>query len=269
MLLKNKLLLLSGYFICSVISISLYGSDKKTASEDTKTKEESAAQNPMGASIRDALEKGNINEVVIYFEKNPQKINNRDKEGKTALEIAAGAIHLGKDQFNLVKAILNCNPAFGVALLEAVESNNKMIVDFLLKQGAGKDINKIIDDQERNALMLAKSPTITAMLLATGIDLNARDSEGNTAKMIAEKNSKQEGKTQEEKTAFEIIKWMLTLQPIMESLEKSRADPEIKDFESLKKKTIEELNIPPYIMNYLLANVEAKEKAEEAEEAEQ
>jgi len=262
MLFKNKLLL-CGYILCSVISISLYGSDKKTSIEikttsenskkDVKSQTESLkTASLLGPSITFAIRAGNIKEVTGYFKQNPDKLNSRDKEGKTALEIAAGAIELQKDQLPLVEAILQFKPDFGQALLEAVESDNPKMVKLLLDFGA--PINTI-DEEGRNALMLAKSYQVAKLFLEKKFDLTTQDAEGQTAYQIAFMTSKDMEKSAQEQKEYasisELIKEKASSQniPFKKLLGVIKAPIDIVD--AIKNKSIISLDqVKKYLDTY-------------------
>src|ERR1700722_12716542 len=150
--------------------------------------------------------------VMEYFKANPLLIDHTDPEtGQTALEIAAG-----DNQVEIANELLKLNASLKKSILYAAHENHLEMVQLLLGKLAhfsDNTQNKIlneVDEEEKNALMLTKSPSIAQQLIDAEINLEHEDSDGKSAYDIMEEESKNKIKTSNDRNAYAKIAALIT-----------------------------------------------------------
>ena len=150
--------------------------------------------------------------VMEYFKANPLLIDHTDPEtGQTALEIAAG-----DNQVEIANELLKLNASLKKSILYAAHENHLEMVTLLLGKLAhfsDNTQNKIlneVDEEEKNALMLTKSPSIAQQLIDAEINLEHEDSDGKSAYDIMEEESKNKLKTSNDRNAYAKIAALIT-----------------------------------------------------------
>lgn len=125
---------------------------------------------------------GSVNEIKILFEKNPNCINEVDKNGFSPLILASyrGNFEVAKYLITIVKDV-NYQSSEGTALMAAVMRSNTELIQLLIAKKANLDATS---KTGVTALMLAtqfKNIEIITLLLKHNADKLLKDKEGKTA----------------------------------------------------------------------------------------
>ena len=134
----------------------------------------------VNAELLQAAEAGEVERVLELLAKGAS-VRARDKIGRTPLMLAA--IH---GRVEAVKVLLEngseldaANKNGGTAFWFAIVNSKPEVVAMLIEHGAGLTVDG------RPALFLASDTSVAKVFLDRGVDVNVRDSTGNTALMVA------------------------------------------------------------------------------------
>ncbi|WP_329806671.1 ankyrin repeat domain-containing protein [Flavobacterium facile] len=125
---------------------------------------------------------GSVNEIKILFEKNPNCVNEVDKNGFSPLILASyrGNFEVAKYLTTIVKDVNYQSPE-GTAVMAAVMRNNTELIQLLIDKKANLDATSRTGV---TALMLAiqfKNIEVIKLLLQHNADKLLKDKEGRTA----------------------------------------------------------------------------------------
>ena len=133
-------------------------------------------------NIFDVARKGTLSEIQEIYNTNPELINAINDSKATPLILSCYrnnevvALYLSDKVSNI-----NYNSGMGTALMAAIMSGNKVIIEKLISKKA--DLNQI-DTQGKTALIYAtfnNNPEIVQVLLNAGADKKIADKENRTA----------------------------------------------------------------------------------------
>ncbi len=139
----------------------------------------------INAQVKDVFDiarNGTLKEMKLAFKKNPNSINELDKNRSSTLILACykGNTDVAKFLINKVKD-LNYSSAMGTALMAAAYKNQLEFIKLLIDKKA--NINGV-DGNGTTALMLAvqmKSLEVVRLLLENKADKSIKNNEGKTA----------------------------------------------------------------------------------------
>lgn len=133
-------------------------------------------------TVFDVARKGTLSEIQAIYNKNPALVYAVNDNKATPLILACYRNNEDVALFLLDRvANINYNSGMGTALMAAIMSGNKVIIEKLIVKKA--DLNQI-DTQGKTALIYAafnNNPEIVELLLKAGADKKLADTENRTA----------------------------------------------------------------------------------------
>lgn len=138
--------------------------------------------NSQEKTVFDVARKGTLSEIQAIYNKNPAIVNAVNDNKATPLILACYRNNQDVALFLLDRvANINYNSGMGTALMAAIMSGNKVIIEKLIVKKA--DLNQI-DTQGKTALIYAafnNNTEVVELLIKAGADKKIADTENRTA----------------------------------------------------------------------------------------
>ncbi|NNL16956.1 MAG: ankyrin repeat domain-containing protein [Flavobacteriaceae bacterium] len=134
------------------------------------------------SDIFDASRKGQLNEVISIYSKNPEVINLTNTEGYSPLILACYHGNEEVVRFILDKANnINGTSNYGTPLMAAVVKGNLNIVEMLLERKADTNIADSNGTTAMHYAVMFKNYDVIKLLLEAKADLKIKDNRGQSA----------------------------------------------------------------------------------------
>jgi uncharacterized protein len=149
--------------------------------------------NAQEKDVFDVARKGTLVEIKTIYKENPELINSVDDRKSSPLILACYRANVDVALFlaDKVKDV-NYNSGMGTALMAAVMSGNRQIIDKLITVKANLNL---ADSQGKTALIYAtyfNKNEIVKALIKAGADIKSKDNDGKTALDFASFNKNTE-----------------------------------------------------------------------------
>ena len=139
-------------------------------------------------AVLNAVQKGDLNDVISVISRDRTKVNERDKDGYTPLHEAVYNGHLEIAKYLISQgADVNAKDDNGdISLHEAVFTHNLEIVKYLISKGANVNTeNNSFGQTPLHRACYGDNIEIVKYLISQGSDVDAKDKNGNTPLLLA------------------------------------------------------------------------------------